>query len=165
MIKFENNTEGRARLWDTALKFLSPVPRITSPDHLACRFLKSYELTPCINPAMIFQVQNDSYLFSFQNPTDDENQQLKAAEGLFYQEDVFEMVMYVGLGVALAFFVTGLTWEFLCRRPKISEYCKHRVCYVDFSAKLSPKCFKQIKKRLSATASTPSNPRLSVKPD
>ena len=92
---------------------------------------------------MIFQVLNDSifiylfiylFIYSFQNPTDDENQQLKAAEGLFYQEDVFEMVMYVGLGVALAFFVAGLTWEFLCRRPKISEYCKHTVCYNDFSA-------------------------------
>ena len=35
MLKFEDNTEGRARLWDTALKFLSPVPRVTSPDHLA----------------------------------------------------------------------------------------------------------------------------------
>ena len=34
MLKFENNIEGRARLWDTASKFLSPVPRVTSPDHL-----------------------------------------------------------------------------------------------------------------------------------
>ena len=33
-LKFENNIEGRARLWDTALKFLSPIPRVTSPDHL-----------------------------------------------------------------------------------------------------------------------------------
>ena len=47
MLKFENNIEGRARLWDTALKFLSPVPRATSPDHLVvpsdcilCSFFK-----------------------------------------------------------------------------------------------------------------------------
>ena len=32
--KFENNTSGRARLWDTALKFLCPGLFITSPDHL-----------------------------------------------------------------------------------------------------------------------------------
>ena len=34
-VKFENNTSGRARLWDTALKFLCPGLFITSPDHLA----------------------------------------------------------------------------------------------------------------------------------
>ena len=34
MLKFQNNTEGRTRLWDTALNFLSPVPQVTSPDHL-----------------------------------------------------------------------------------------------------------------------------------
>ena len=34
-VKFENNTSGRARLWDTALKFLCPGLSITSPDHLA----------------------------------------------------------------------------------------------------------------------------------
>ena len=33
-VKFENNTSGRARLWDTALKFLCPGLSITSPDHL-----------------------------------------------------------------------------------------------------------------------------------
>ena len=32
-VKFEN-TSGRARLWDTALKFLCPGLSITSPDHL-----------------------------------------------------------------------------------------------------------------------------------
>ena len=34
-VKFVNNTSGRARLWDTALKFLCPGLSITSPDHLA----------------------------------------------------------------------------------------------------------------------------------
>ena len=34
-VKFENNTSGRARFWDTALKFLCPGLSITSPDHLA----------------------------------------------------------------------------------------------------------------------------------
>ena len=34
-VKFENNTSGRARLWDTALKCLCPGLSITSPDHLA----------------------------------------------------------------------------------------------------------------------------------
>ena len=33
-VKFENNTSGRARLWDTTLKFLCPGLSITSPDHL-----------------------------------------------------------------------------------------------------------------------------------
>ena len=33
-VKFENNTSGRAQLWDTALKFLCPGLSITSPDHL-----------------------------------------------------------------------------------------------------------------------------------
>ena len=63
------------------------------------------------------------YLFPcyFQNPTDDENQQLKAAEGLFYQEDIFELVMYVGLGVAVAFFLVGILWEFICRRRKLRK--------------------------------------------
>ena len=46
---------------------------------------------------------------------------MKAAEGLFYQENIFELVMFVGLGVAIAFFVVGIAWEFLYRRPKISE--------------------------------------------
>ena len=32
--KFENNTSGRARLWDTALKFLAEAFFMTSPDHL-----------------------------------------------------------------------------------------------------------------------------------
>ena len=35
MLKFENNIEDRARLWDTALKFLSPVNRVTSLGHQA----------------------------------------------------------------------------------------------------------------------------------
>ena len=34
MLKIENNTSGRARLWDTALKFLCPGLFMTSPDHL-----------------------------------------------------------------------------------------------------------------------------------
>ena len=33
-VKFENNTSGRARLGDTALKFLCPGLSVTSPDHL-----------------------------------------------------------------------------------------------------------------------------------
>ena len=33
-VKFENNTSGRVRLWDTALKFLCPGHFIMSPDHL-----------------------------------------------------------------------------------------------------------------------------------
>ena len=36
-VKFENNTLGRARLWDTALKFLCPGLSITSPGHLGVR--------------------------------------------------------------------------------------------------------------------------------
>lgn len=70
------------------------------------------------NPQEIFEMIAAN-LVPLKNPTDDENQQLKAAEGLFYQEDIFELVMYVGLGVALAFFVVGIAWEFLYRRPKI----------------------------------------------
>ena len=35
-VKFKNNTSGRERLWDTALKFLCPGLFITSPDHLEC---------------------------------------------------------------------------------------------------------------------------------
>lgn len=70
------------------------------------------------NPQEVFELIAAN-LVPLKNPTDDENQQLKAAEGLFYQEDVFELVMYVGLGVALAFFVVGIAWEFLYRRPKI----------------------------------------------
>lgn len=57
-----------------------------------------------------------------QNPTDNENQQLKAAEGLFYQEDIFTIVMYVGLGLAAVLFILGIGWEFFYRRPKISKY-------------------------------------------
>jgi len=70
------------------------------------------------HPQEVFEIIAAN-LVPLKNPTDDENQQLKAAEGLFYQENVFEMIMYVGLGVALAFFIVGITWEFLCRRPKI----------------------------------------------
>ena len=33
-VKFKNNTSGRERLWDTALKCLCPGLFITSPDHL-----------------------------------------------------------------------------------------------------------------------------------
>ena len=33
-VKFENNTSGHARLWDSALKFLCPGLFMTSPDHL-----------------------------------------------------------------------------------------------------------------------------------
>ena len=55
MLKFENNIKGRARLWDTALKFLSPVLRITSLDHMGlilressldCLFWEDYGLGP-----------------------------------------------------------------------------------------------------------------------
>lgn len=70
------------------------------------------------HPQEVFEIIAEN-LVPLKNPTDDENQQLKAAEGLFYQEDVFEMVMYVGLGVAVFFFIAGILWEFLCRRPKI----------------------------------------------
>lgn len=39
--------------------------------------------------------------------------------------------MYVGLGVAFAFFVAGITWEFLYRRPKISEcFCTILICII-----------------------------------
>ena len=38
--EFGNNTLGRARLWDTALKFFFPVLRITSPDHLV-RYIRA----------------------------------------------------------------------------------------------------------------------------
>ena len=34
-VKFKNNTSGRERLWDTALKILCPDLFITSPDRLA----------------------------------------------------------------------------------------------------------------------------------
>ena len=33
-VEFGNNIQGRARLWNTAIKIFSPVLRITSPDHL-----------------------------------------------------------------------------------------------------------------------------------
>ena len=36
-VKFKNNTSGRERLWDTALKFLCAGLFITSPDHLKGR--------------------------------------------------------------------------------------------------------------------------------
>lgn len=39
--KFENNTSGRARLWDTA-KIFGRGPFMTSPDHLELLRLKSY---------------------------------------------------------------------------------------------------------------------------
>ncbi|CAH3120687.1 unnamed protein product [Pocillopora meandrina] len=70
------------------------------------------------HPQEIFEIIADN-LVPLKNPTDDENQQLKAAEGLFYQEDVFSLVMYIGLGVAAVFFIAGFSWEFLYRRPKI----------------------------------------------
>ena len=36
-VKFKNNTSGRERLWDMALKIFVPRPlHITSPDHLVC---------------------------------------------------------------------------------------------------------------------------------
>ena len=47
-VKFENNTSGRARLWDTALKFLCPGLSIASPDHLDTSknfFIQHEELT------------------------------------------------------------------------------------------------------------------------
>ena len=41
--KFENNTSGRALLWDTALQFLCPGLFITSPDHLDVILLSRHE--------------------------------------------------------------------------------------------------------------------------
>ncbi|XP_068753167.1 uncharacterized protein [Montipora capricornis] len=70
------------------------------------------------HPQEVFEIIA-SNLVPLKNPTDDENQQLKAAEELFYQEEIFEVVMYVGLGVAVAFFLIGILWEFICRRPKL----------------------------------------------
>ena len=45
-VKFENNTSGRARLRNTALKFLCPALFITSPDHLD-RDNKRAKTVPC----------------------------------------------------------------------------------------------------------------------
>ncbi|XP_068756892.1 LOW QUALITY PROTEIN: uncharacterized protein [Montipora capricornis] len=69
------------------------------------------------HPQEVFEIIA-SNLASLKNPTDDENQQLKAA-GLFYQEEIFELVVYVILGLAVAFFLVGILWEFFCRRPKL----------------------------------------------
>lgn len=70
------------------------------------------------HPQEVFEIIA-SNLVPLKNPTDKENQQLKAAEGLFYQEDIFTIVMYVGLGVAVVLFILGIGWEFFYRRPKI----------------------------------------------
>ncbi|XP_068695903.1 uncharacterized protein [Montipora foliosa] len=70
------------------------------------------------HPQEVFEIIS-SNLARLKNPADDKNQQLEAAEGLFYQEEIFDLVVYVILGLAVAFFLVGILWEFFCRRPKL----------------------------------------------
>ncbi|EDO38860.1 predicted protein [Nematostella vectensis] len=58
-------------------------------------------------------------LSPLKNPTDDVSPQLKAAEALFYQEDMFATIMYAGLGSVGFLFAIGFIWEMFCRRPKL----------------------------------------------
>ncbi|XP_068753162.1 uncharacterized protein [Montipora capricornis] len=70
------------------------------------------------HPQEVFEIIS-SNLARLKNPIDDKNQQLEAAEGLFYQEEIFDLVVYVILGLAVALFLVGISWEFFCRRPKL----------------------------------------------
>ena len=67
--EFWNNTYGRARLWDTASKFFTPVLRITSPDHLVTLVILSVHVfltwsvsqsvTSCVPPGFSGLPTND----------------------------------------------------------------------------------------------------------
>ena len=50
-----------------------------------------------------------------QNPTDDVRVEVLAAEKLFYEENMFKLVVYVETGCFALFVVGGIIWEFFVR--------------------------------------------------
>ena len=56
-----------------------------------------------------------------QNPSDDVSQEVKAAEGLFYEEGAFKMIVYCGIAILGVLIITGLLYEYISRK-----YCQSK---------------------------------------
>ena len=71
-------------------------------------------------------------LIYLQNPSDSISQEVVAAEGLFYEEGAFKMIVYCGVAILGVLIIAGLLYEFLAKkylqrksdlnRPAISIY-------------------------------------------
>lgn len=55
-------------------------------------------------------------LFCLQNPSDSISQEVKAAEGLFYEEGAFKMIVYCGVAILGVLIIAGLLYEFLAKK-------------------------------------------------
>lgn len=55
-------------------------------------------------------------MFVFQNPSDSISQEVKAAEGLFYEEGAFKMIVYCGVAILGVLFIAGLLYEYFAKR-------------------------------------------------
>lgn len=54
--------------------------------------------------------------FVFQNPSDSISQEVKAAEGLFYEEGAFKMIVYCGVAILGVLFIAGLLYEYFAKK-------------------------------------------------
>ena len=59
-----------------------------------------------------------SVIAFFQNPNDAISQEVKAAEGLFYEEQTFMLIVYCGVAILAALGIAGLLYEYL-----VKKYC------------------------------------------
>lgn len=55
-------------------------------------------------------------LFYLQNPSDSVSQEVKAAEGLFYEEGAFKIIVYCGVAILGVLIIAGLVYEFLAKK-------------------------------------------------
>lgn len=74
----------------------------------ARRYVENY-------PRKVFQRIAD-HLKPLKNPSDSISQEVKAAEGLFYEEGAFKMIVYCGVAILGVLIIAGLLYEFLARK-------------------------------------------------
>lgn len=55
-------------------------------------------------------------LHFFQNPSDSISQEVKAAEGLFYEEGAFKLIVYCGVAILGVLVIVGLIYEFVAKK-------------------------------------------------
>jgi len=66
-------------------------------------------------PRRVFQ-KIAHHLKPLKNPSDSISQEVKAAEGLFYEEGAFKMIVYCGVAILGVLFIAGLFYEYFAKK-------------------------------------------------
>lgn len=66
-------------------------------------------------PRRVFQ-RIAHHLKPLKNPNDATSQEVKAAEGLFYEEGAFKMIVYCGVAILALLCIAGFLYEFLAKK-------------------------------------------------